>query len=101
MQAINRALPVIVTAIGLTVGSAAVAVATPATSGSMTGPDTHMGQLDGETLEAMHDLMEDGASVGAMHRWMVEQGVQLGQMHRDMADTGMPHGAMHRGMTGR
>ncbi len=80
MQARNRTLPVIVTAIALTVGSAAVAAATP-TNGAMGGMNTHMDQFDDQTLEDMDGLMDGDASVGQMHRWMAEQDIQIGEMH--------------------
>ena len=101
MQARNRALPVIATAITLTLGGAAVAAATPTSSGTIGGATTHMKQFDEETLEEMTDLMDSGASVGRMHRWMAERGIQLGRMHGDMAAEGMAPGTMHRSMARR
>lgn len=101
MQARNRALPVIATAITLTLGGAAVAGATPTSRVAMDGATTHMGQFDVETLEEMTDLMDSGASVGRMHRWMADQGIQLGPVHGDMAAEGMAPGTMHRYMARR
>jgi hypothetical protein len=97
MQARNRTLPVIVTAVALTLGGAAVAAATP-NNGAMGAMEAHMGQLDDEAVEEMIDLMDSGASVGQMHRWMTDQGISLGEMHGGMAVDGMPAGAMHRSM---
>lgn len=96
----NRTLPVVATAIALTVGSTAIAAATP-TNGDAGGTNSHMEQFDDQTLEEMTDLMDDGASVGQMHRWMAEQGIEIGQMHGGMAAEDLPPGAMHRSMAGR
>ena len=96
----NRTLPVVATAIALTVGSTAIAAATP-TNGAMGGTNSHMEQFDDQTLEEMTDLMDDGASVGQMHRWMAEQGIEIGQMPGGLAAEDMPPGARHRSMAGR
>ena len=100
MQANNRTLPVIATTIALTLGTTAIAAATP-TNGAMDGTNTHMEQFDDEALEEMTGLRGNGASVGQMHRWMAEQGIQIGQMHSGMAAEDTPPGSMHRSMAGR
>jgi hypothetical protein len=80
-------------------GAAAFAAAdTPATSATMSGMPAHMAELDPAAIGEMQTMMDAGASVGEMHRFMIEQGVDLGQMHGDMARAGMNPGSMHRTM---
>ncbi len=84
-------------------GAAAfAAVDTPPAPAGMAGMPAHMAELDGPAAAEMQFMMNEGASVGEMHRWMTDQGLDIGQMHRDMTRSGMNPGAMHRSMaTGR
>lgn len=80
-------------------GAAAfAAVDTPPAPAGMAGMPAHMAELDGPAVAKMQSMMDEGASVGEMHRFMIEQGVDLGQMHGDMARAGTNPGAMHRSM---
>ena len=82
-------------------GAAAfAAVDMTTTHAHMGGMPAHMEELDPAAMSEMHALMEAGASIGDMHRWMDEQGLDIGQMHRDMTRSGMNPGAMHRSMAG-
>ena len=97
----NRTATVISGAIIATAlaGSAAfAAVDTPPAPAGMVGMPAHMAELDGPALAKMQSMMNEGASVGEMHRWMTDQGLDIGQMHRDMTRAGMNPGSMHRSM---
>lgn len=84
-------------------GAAAfAAVDTPPAPAGMATTTAHMAELDGPAAAEMQSMMNEGASVGEMHRWMTDQGLDIGQMHRDMTRSGLNPGAMHRSMaTGR
>lgn len=84
-------------------GAGAFAAAdTSAVPAAMSGMPTHMAELDAADMAEIHAQMQDGVSVGEMHRWMDERGADIGQMHREMARAGMNHGSMHRsGSMGR
>lgn len=80
-------------------GAAAfAAVDTPATSTTMSGMPAHMAGLDPAVNAEMQTMMDEGTSVGEMHRFMIEQGVDLGRMHGEMSRAGMNPGSMHRTM---
>jgi hypothetical protein len=77
-------------------GAAAFAAAdTPTTSATVSDMPAHMAELDPVAVAEMQTTMNEGASVGDMHRLMIEQGVDLGRMHGDMSRAGMNPGSMH------
>ena len=57
-----------------------------------------MAELDPAAIAEMQTLMDEGASVGEMHRLMIEQGIDLGRMHGDMSRAGMNPGSMHQNL---
>ena len=60
-------------------GAAAfAAVDTPPAPAGMAGMPAHMAELDGPAVAKMQSMMNEGASVGEMHRWMTEQGLDIG-----------------------
>jgi hypothetical protein len=78
-------------------GAAALAAMdTPATSATMSDMPAHMAELDPAALAEMQAMMNEGASVGELHRLMIEQGVDLGRRHGDMSRAGMNPGSMHQ-----
>jgi hypothetical protein len=81
------------------VGVAAfAAVDTSTTPATMSDMPAHMAELDPAVIAEMQTMLNEGASVGEMHRFMVERGVDLGRMHGDMSRAGMNPGSMHRNM---
>lgn len=98
----NRTVTVITgaaVATALAGAAAFAAVPNPSDAVTMNGMPAHMQDLlDDDELDEMQGLMADGASVGAMHRWMNDAGIDLGQLHGGMARSGMNHGRMHRSM---
>jgi hypothetical protein len=98
----NRTVTVITgaaLATALAGAAAFAAVNTSTTPATMSDMPAHMAELDPGAIAEMQTMMNEGASVGEMHRFMIEQGVDLGRMHGDMTRTGMNAGSMHRNMT--
>ncbi|MBS3940763.1 MAG: hypothetical protein KG028_07365 [Actinobacteria bacterium] len=80
-------------------GAAAFAAVDTSTSATMSDMPAHMAELDPAAITEMQTMMDEGASVGEMHRLMIEQGVDLGRMHGEMSRAGMNPGSMHKNMT--
>jgi hypothetical protein len=95
----NRTVTIIsgaAVATALAGAAAFAAVDTPATSATMSGKPPHMAELDPAVIADMQTMMDEGSSVGEMHRFMIEQGVDLGRMHGEMSRAGMNPASMHR-----
>lgn len=96
----NRTVTVISGAVLATalVGAAAFAAVDTSTSATMSDMPGHMAELDPSAIAEMQTMMDEGASVGEMHRLMIEQGIDLGRMHGDMSRAGMNPGSMHQNL---
>lgn len=92
----HRAAALVGAALTATALTGVAAVAAP--PGTDSPIPSHMTGLDDQLVDDMATMMEQDATIGQMHQWMVDNDLSIGQMHRGMAQAGTSPGSMHRTM---